>query len=142
MEFLLGFKCILKELLLKQVGRFLKSFPTFLYLFLGVAFEPYKKSFRRLIGKDIPSIETYPSSEGFIAYQDTQTLEGMLLCVSHGIFYEFIPAVEYFNEKPKRLSLQDVKIGVDCVLILNTNATFGVIILVTLFAFFLPTLIV
>ena len=112
------------ERIVAKTGRTVSEvFPNFsLFVFGGVAFEPYKKSFRRLIGKDIPSIETYPSSEGFIAYQDTQTLEGMLLCVSHGIFYEFIPAVEYFNEKPKRLSLQDVKIGVDYVLILNTNA--------------------
>lgn len=98
-------------------------FPNFsLLVFGGVAFEPYRKSFKQLIGKDIPSIETYPSSEGFIAYQDTQTEEGMLLCANHGIFYEFIPAEEYFDKNPRRLSLKDVKTGVDYVLILNTNA--------------------
>ena len=104
----------------KQVS---EVFPNFsLLIFGGVAFEPYRKNFKQLIGKDIPSIETYPSSEGFIAYQDTQTEEGMLLCVNHGIFYEFIPAEEYFDKKPRRLSLQDVEIGVDYALILNTNA--------------------
>ena len=104
----------------KQVS---EVFPNFsLLVFGGVAFDPYRKSFRQLIGKNIPSIETYPSSEGFIAYQDTQTEEGMLLCVNHGILYEFIPAEEYFDEKPRRLSLKDVETGVDYVLILNTNA--------------------
>jgi len=104
----------------KQV---LEVFPQFsLLIFGGVAFEPYRKSFRQLIGKNIPSIETYPSSEGFIAYQDTQTEEGMLLCANHGIFYEFIPVEEYFDEKPTRLSLKDVEMGVDYALILNTNA--------------------
>lgn len=98
-------------------------FPNFsLLVFGGVAFEPYKKSFKQLIGKDIPSVETYPSSEGFIAYQDSQTEEGMLLCANHGIFYEFIPAEEYFNENPKRISLEDVEVGIDYALILNTNA--------------------
>ena len=98
-------------------------FPNFsLLVFGGVAFEPYKKSFKQLIGKDIPSIETYPSSEGFIAYQDSQSEEGMLLCANHGVFYEFIPAGEYFNENPTRISLQDVESGVDYALILNTNA--------------------
>ena len=143
MEFLLGFKCILKGLLLKQSKQISEVFPNFsLLIFRGVAFDPYRKSFRQLIGKDIPSIETCPSSEGFIAYQDTQTEEGMLLCADHGIFYEFIPAEEYFDEKPRRISLKDVKTGVDYVLILNTNAGLWVMILVILFVLFLPTLIV
>ena len=104
----------------KQIS---EVFPDFsLLVFGGVNFEPYRKSFKQLIGKDVSSIETYPSSEGFIAYQDTQTEEGMLLCVNHGIFYEFIPAVEYFDENPTRISLDDVLLGVDYALILNTNA--------------------
>ena len=98
-------------------------FPNFsLLIFGGVAFEPYRKSFKQLIGKDVPSIETYPSSEGFIAYQDSQLEEGMLLCVNHGIFYEFIPVSEYFDENPTRISLDDVQLGVNYALILNTNA--------------------
>ena len=66
-------------------------FPNFnLFVYGGVNFEPYRKRFLELVGKRIPSIETYPASEGFIAYQDTQTEEGLLLCVNHGIFYEFV----------------------------------------------------
>ena len=64
----------------------------------------------------------YPASEGFIAYQDSQTEKGMLLQLDSGIFYEFIPALEFYNESPTRISLKDVKIGVNYVIILNTTA--------------------
>lgn len=112
------------EKIVAKTGKKIKDvFPHFsLLIFGGVAFDPYRDSFKNLIGKEIPSIETYPSSEGFIAYQDTQTEPGMLLCVDHGIFFEFIPAEEYFSESPSRLSLADVEVGVDYALILNTNA--------------------
>ena len=112
------------ERIVAQTGKQIKDvFPNFsLLVFGGVAFDPYRESFKKLIGKEIPSIETYPSSEGFIAYQDSQKEEGMLLCVSHGIFFEFIPANEYFDESPSRISLKDVKKDVDYALILNTNA--------------------
>ena len=75
-----------------------------------------------MIGKQVDGIELYPASEGFIAYQDSQTDEGMLLCVNHGIFYEFIPSEEFFNKNPTRTSLEDVEVGVNYVIILNTNA--------------------
>ncbi len=64
----------------------------------------------------------YPASEGFIAYQDSQEKEGMLLCVNHGVFYEFIPSSEFFEENPTRISLESVEMEVNYVLILNTNA--------------------
>ena len=85
-------------------------------------FEPYRKRFEQLIGKPIPSIELYPASEGFIAYQDSQKEEGMLLVLNYGIFYEFIRAEEFFNDNPERISLKDVELGVNYVIILNTNA--------------------
>ena len=98
-------------------------FPKFdLFIYGGVNYEPYRQTFEKLIGKKIDSIELYPASEGFIAYQDSQKEEGMLLCVNHGIFYEFIPSAEFFDKNPTRISLTDVKIGVNYVLILNTNA--------------------
>ena len=64
----------------------------------------------------------YPASEGFIAYQDSQTKPGMLLQLNSGIFYEFIPSTEFFNENPTRISLKDVQMDVNYVIILNTNA--------------------
>jgi hypothetical protein len=67
-------------------------------------------------------MELYPASEGFIAYQDSQKEDGMLLLLDNGMFYEFIPADEFFDENPRRLTIKDVELGVNYVLILNTNA--------------------
>lgn len=98
-------------------------FPNFsLFVYGGVNFEPYRSRFERLIGKPIDSIELFPASEGFIAYQDKQPSQGLLLILNSGIFYEFIPTDEFFSENPTRISLKDVKLDVNYVLILNTNA--------------------
>ena len=112
------------EKLEKKTGKAIKDiFPKFeLFIYGGVNYRPYKNTFQRLIGKKINGIELYPASEGFIAYQDSQKEKGMLLCVNHGIFYEFIPTGDFFNKNPKRVPLSGVKIGVDYVIILNTNA--------------------
>jgi hypothetical protein len=112
------------EKLQAKTGKPIKDiFPKFdLFIYGGVNYEPYRQTFEKLIGKKVDGIEFYPASEGFIAYQDTQTEKGMLLCVNHGIFYEFIPSAEFFNDNPTRISLVDVKIGVDYVIILNTDA--------------------
>ena len=104
----------------KKVG---EVFPNFnLFVYGGVNFEPYRNKFDDLIGRKVDTIELYPASEGFIAYQDCQTEKGMMLLVDNGMFYEFVPSEEFFVENPTRLSLADVKIGVNYVLILNTNA--------------------
>lgn len=107
-----------------KTGKTIKEvFPNFnLFIYGGVNFKPYRKTFERLIGTSVNEIELYPASEGFIAYQDTQQEEGMLLLVNHGIFYEFIPSNSFFEEHPTRISLADVKLGINYVIILNTNA--------------------
>lgn len=112
------------EKLQDKTGKLIKDiFPKFdLFIYGGVNFEPYRKTFEGLIGKKVAGIESYPASEGFIAYQDSQKEEGMLLCVNHGIFYEFIPSDEFFNKSPTRISLENVGLGVNYVIILNTNA--------------------
>jgi hypothetical protein len=112
------------EKLQDKTGKLIKDiFPKFdLFIYGGVNYEPYRQTFEKLIGKKVDGIELYPASEGFIAYQDSQTEKGMLLCVNHGIFYEFIPSEEFFNKNPTRISLADVEIGVNYVIILNTNA--------------------
>lgn len=98
-------------------------FPDFsLFIYGGVNFEPYRAKFEQTIGKHVDSIETYPASEGFIAFQDSQTEPGLLLNINAGIFFEFIPADEYFSETPTRISLQDVELDKNYALILNTNA--------------------
>ena len=104
----------------KKVGDIFPNFNLFVYG--GVNYEPYRNKFEELIGRKVDTIELYPASEGFISYQDTQTENGMLLTIDGGIFYEFIPADEFFDENPTRISLADVKEGVNYVLILNTNS--------------------
>jgi len=112
------------EKLIAKTGKSISEiFPNFnFFIYGGVNFEPYKNKFETLIGKKIDYIELYPASEGFIAYQDSQKEKGMLLQLDSGIFYEFIPADEFFNENPTRISLKDVKVGVNYVIILNTTA--------------------
>jgi hypothetical protein len=112
------------EKLHDKTGKLIKDvFPKFdLFIYGGVNYEPYRKTFEKLIGKKVDGVELYPASEGFIAYQDSQKEEGMLLCVNHGIFYEFIPTEVFFDENPTRISLADVEVGVNYVIILSTNA--------------------
>jgi hypothetical protein len=98
-------------------------FPNFkLFVHGGVNYEPYRARMEESIGFKIDSIETYPASEGFIAFQDSQKEKGLLLMVDSGIFYEFIPTDEYFNEKPTRISLEDIELDKNYALILNTSA--------------------
>ena len=112
------------EKLIEKSGKpIAEIFPNFnFFVYGGVNFEPYKNKFESIIGKKIDYVELYPASEGFIAYQDSQTKPGMLLQLNSGIFYEFIPASEFFDENPTRISIKDVQIGVNYVIILNTNA--------------------
>jgi len=104
----------------KAIKDIFKNFQLFVYG--GVNFEPYRAKIEASIGKKIAAIETYPASEGFIAYQDSQTEKGLLLLADAGMFYEFVPADEYYNDKPTRLSLAEVEIDKNYALILNTNA--------------------
>ena len=107
-----------------RTGKKIKDvFPNFsMFVYGGVNFEPYRAKLFDTIGKKIDSVETYPASEGFIAYQDTQHEEGLLLLLNSGIFFEFIPAEEYFNENPVRLSIEEVELGKNYALVINSNA--------------------
>ncbi|MEL4307073.1 GH3 auxin-responsive promoter family protein [Joostella sp. CR20] len=104
----------------KKIGDVFKNFNLFIYG--GVNFEPYRAKFESLIGRKVDSIELFPASEGFFAYQDSQTEKGMLLLLNSGIFYEFIKADDFYTENPKRITLKDVELGVNYVLIISTNA--------------------
>ena len=88
----------------------------------GVNFEPYKAKLFNSIGKKIDTIETFPASEGFFAFQDTQNAEGLLLNTNSGIFFEFVPAGEIDKPNPTRLSLKDVKVGENYALVISSNA--------------------
>ena len=104
----------------KKIGELFKNFQLFIYG--GVNYEPYRSKFENLIGKRVDSIELFPASEGFFAYQDKQHERGMLLLLNSGIFYEFIKADEFFDEHPKRITIEDVELHVNYVLIISTNA--------------------
>lgn len=104
----------------KKVGEVFKNFN--LFIFGGVNYEPYRAKFENLIGRKVDSIELYPASEGFFAYQDKQGQKGMLLQLNSGIFYEFVRADEFFNENRKRVTIKNVEIGVNYVMIISTNA--------------------
>ncbi|WP_394748004.1 GH3 family domain-containing protein [Spongiimicrobium salis] len=104
----------------QKVGTLFKNFGLFIYG--GVNYEPYRAKFEALIGRKVDSIELFPASEGFFAYQNAQHERGMLLLLNSGIFYEFVAADDFFSENPKRLTIKDVKIGVNYVMIISTNA--------------------
>ena len=104
----------------QKVGEVFKNFN--LFIFGGVNYEPYRSKFEALIGRKVNSVELYPASEGFFAFQDRQNAKGMLLQLDSGMFYEFIAADTFFETSSKRLTLKDVKIGVNYVIIISTNA--------------------
>lgn len=104
----------------KKVG---DLFPNFnLMIQGGVNFEPYKARLFESIGRPVDVVEVYPASEGFFAFQDSQKAEGLLLNTNDGIFFEFVPAAEIFTDHPTRLRLQDVKVGENYAIIINSNA--------------------
>ena len=88
----------------------------------GVNFEPYREKMNELLGKPVDTIQTFPASEGFFAFQDDYQKEGLQLLTNHGIFYEFVPLEEYGKPNAKRLTLKDIELHKDYALILTTNS--------------------
>ena len=104
----------------KKVG---EIFPRFnLMVHGGVNFSPYRQKLMESIGRSIDTIELYPASEGFFAFQDSQQNEGLLLNTNSGIFYEFIPVQEVFNENPTRLTIGEVSTDVQYAIVVSSNA--------------------
>lgn len=110
--------------LTEKSGKTIKQlFPDFsLFVYGGVNFKPYRARLEASIGGHVDTLETYPASEGFIAFQDSLKEHGLLLLTNNGIFFEFIPVEEFFQEHPTRIMLKDVELNRNYVLILNTNA--------------------
>lgn len=88
----------------------------------GVNYEPYREKMEELLGKHVDTIQTFPASEGFFAFQDDYTKEGLQLLTNHGIFYEFIPLEQFGKPEAKRLTLKDIELNKDYALILTTNS--------------------
>ncbi|RST25787.1 GH3 auxin-responsive promoter family protein [Chryseobacterium lacus] len=88
----------------------------------GVNYEPYREKMNELLGKPVDTVQTFPASEGFFAFQDDFTQEGLLLLTNHGIFYEFISLEDFGKPEAKRLTLKDVELHKDYALILTTNS--------------------
>lgn len=104
----------------KKIG---ELFPNFSVMVQGgVNYEPYKRKLTESIGRSIDTIELFPASEGFFAFQDSQKEPGLLLNSCSGIFFEFVPVAEIHNENPTRLTLKDVKVGENYALIISSNA--------------------
>ncbi|MHA8053937.1 GH3 auxin-responsive promoter family protein [Aquirufa sp. OSTEICH-129A] len=104
----------------KKIGDLFPDFQVFVTG--GVNFEPYRDKLMQSIGRSVDVVETYPASEGFIAFQDSSGEEGLLLLVDAGIFYEFVPTDTYFSESPTRLCLSEVELWVNYALLMTTNA--------------------
>jgi len=104
----------------KPVGTLFKNLELFIYG--GLNYEPYRPKFEKLIGRKLNSIELYPASEGFFAFQNTQKDKGMLLQLDSGIFYEFIKAEEFFEDNPKVYTLEGVELDQNYVMIISTSA--------------------
>ncbi len=104
-------------------GKVKDIFPNFkLFVYGGVNYEPYRARLEESLGFKVDSIETYPASEGFIAFQDSQQDKSLLLLADAGIFYEFVPTENFFDEKPIRLSLAEVELNKNYAIVLSTNA--------------------
>lgn len=112
------------EKLTEKHGKKIKQlFPNLQLLVTGgVNYEPYRDKMEDLLGGKVDIIQTFPASEGFFAFQDDYTKEGLLLLTNHGIFYEFIPLEEYGKPRARRLTLKEVELHKDYALILTTNS--------------------
>ena len=101
----------------------LDIFPEFsVFVYGGVNYAPYRATLEKLVGSEIDSVEVYPASEGFIAFQTDRDDPALWLNVNSGIFFEFVPANEIFDPHPTRLTLNEVETNVNYALIINNNA--------------------
>lgn len=99
------------------------------YVHGGVAMEPYKKGFEKLLGKPITYIETYLASEGFLAYQNRQGSVGMHLALNNNIFFEFVPFDDNnfdsdgnMIDEPETFMIHEIEENKDYAVLISTNA--------------------
>ena len=107
----------------KKKGKVIDIFKNLsLFVYGGVNFEPYKRIFLKLIGKEINTIEYYPASEGFFAYQNDQNDPALLLQYNSEIFYEFVELNQFDKKQFRRLNLSQVELNKNYVMIISSNA--------------------
>lgn len=88
----------------------------------GVKFDPYREQYQRIIpSSKMHYMETYNASEGFFGIQDDPERSDMLLMLDYGIYYEFIPMDDFYNNEYKAISLQEVEIGKNYAMLISTN---------------------
>ncbi|HPE09349.1 MAG TPA: GH3 auxin-responsive promoter family protein [Saprospiraceae bacterium] len=113
------------ERLLEVSGKkdIMHLFPNFsMFVYGGVNYEPYRNTLEKLFGTSVDSVETFPASEGFFAFQDEQDDSSLLLNTQSGIYFEFVELEEMARDKPTRVPLEGVRIGVPYAIIVNNNA--------------------
>ncbi len=94
-----------------------------LFIHGGVSFTPYRNQFKRMIDNaNMQYMETYNASEGFFGVQDNPNDNSMMFLLDLGIFYEFIPAAEVFNNKPTVLSIDEVETNKNYAVVISTNS--------------------
>jgi len=98
-------------------------FPDFqLFVSGGVSLEPYLGRLRESIGREVDTLELYPASEGFLAFQDQPGNPGLLLRLDSGIYFEFVPVERFFEADPPRFPIADVELGRQYAVVLTSNA--------------------
>jgi len=114
-----------EKIVLKEGKTISQVFPDLsLYVYGGVSYEPYRQIFDKLFGKSIDTLATFPASEGFFGYQDqfNKDQTDLLLLLNNDIFYEFIKAEDFLSGKYDRISIKDVELDVNYLLIISTSA--------------------
>ena len=114
-----------EKIVLKEGKTISQVFPDLsLYVYGGVSYEPYRQIFDKLFGKSIDTLATFPASEGFFGYQDQFNKDhtDLLLLLNNDIFYEFIKAEDFLSGKYDRISIKDVELDVNYLLIISTSA--------------------
>jgi hypothetical protein len=104
----------------KPVGEVFPDFQLFVYG--GVNFEPYRRKLLESIARPVDTLELFPASEGFFAFQDEPGNPGLLLLLNSGIFFEFVPAERFFEPDAPRLTIADVELDKQYAVILTSNA--------------------